>query len=1116
MKEKDNILINSQSSQLWDNVAETYSETASDAEIKLSQEIEQLLLGLGIEPGSSLLEVGCGSGHLSGYFANRGFQTTLIDFSKVALEKAKKYYEQNNLTGNFIHADMFDLSANLVEPHDVVWNSGVLEHFDAWKVIDVLKRMGQVARKYVLVLVPNAMSVPYLLFRRQAMEKGEWIWGRELLRDSMKHLAEAAGLEVIEEQYIGEHFSKDHFAYANSELRTEYQDYDDLIPRERNYLIAMIARPKDRHTPSNCEKIIENALREESKIEANTYYFDFSSFNSQLEKNHDKIGELQNVTAYLKSQFEEKSNKINDLQSSNSGLKSQLEEENGKVNELQNLTANLKSQIEEMSNEVLKLKETLKLDVENRDLEIKNLEEIIRQMENSVSWRLGQLYGNFIPPNSKTTELLRKGINKSLLSNNKNSKLIKSTVDVLRNEGMTGVVRRRAQKKSQNQKAKFNPYDRLLFFKPITVEVIEKDYPDINDKIKFSVVVPVKNEGENIAKIFSSIENQSVKPDELIIIEHGSTDNTVQEINEHIKNYSGKTDIRLIQPTIKSLAGQRNVGIRGAKNKYIMLVDACDIPPNLFANLLGPISEDPSADLVSAIYYAKQGENPYWHNKFIWNWSDLDFKNFLPSARALLIKKDNFEKVSGFPEFLNYTGEDTLFGIKYQKISRKWVINKAAFVFWDAASTKEKALKKAYLYGKGDGENGFGDFRFYEPLIISLHGDKQHISDPVTESSFIGYLDGRNNRVKNLVEKNELKGNFLILSGVPFTDSGGGQRGTQIALELMKKKCKVTFCNVYPSFEEESRVFLDIEHQLLELYYLEDFSIDDYIERYKPILDQTVILLEFPHPDFIPYVNRLKSINPNVRVIYDCIDNWNSTLGWIWYSKEKELEIIELSDVIITSARTLLERLKSMTDKEVYLIPNSVNTRLFNPSLSYESPLDLSNNERKKVTYTGALWGKWFDWSLLEHVAVNLPDVDFIIIGNIPDDNPDYIKLNNYKNINFLGLKNQFDIPKYLNHSDVCIIPFVYDREIIRYTNPLKVYEYLAMKKPVVSTFMDEIVGLPGVFLSKNHDEFLSDLKNALNDSANNSNYGDFVYENSWAKRIKDLEKIIGREKETT
>jgi|GEM_PF-5552124 hypothetical protein len=50
------------------------------------------------------------------------------------------------------------------------------------------------------------------------MEKGEWIWGRELLRYSIKHLAEAAGLEVIEEQYVARHFSCDQLDYVNSEL----------------------------------------------------------------------------------------------------------------------------------------------------------------------------------------------------------------------------------------------------------------------------------------------------------------------------------------------------------------------------------------------------------------------------------------------------------------------------------------------------------------------------------------------------------------------------------------------------------------------------------------------------------------------------------------------------------------------------------------------------------------------------------------------------------------------------------------------------------------------------------------------------------------------------------
>ena len=411
------------------------------------------LLGLGIEPSASLLEVGCGSGHLSGYLAGKGFQTTLIDFSKVALEKAKKHYEQNNLAGNFINADMFDLSADLVEPHDVVWNSGVLEHFDAWKVIDVLKRMGQVARKYVVILVPNAKSIPYLLFRRQAMEKGEWIWGRELLRDSMKHLAEAAGLEVIEEQYIGKHFSYDQFNYVSSGLGTKYKDIDQqLLPIEQNYLIALIARPKNKDSQSNYEKIIANVLRKESKIETDTYYFDFHSFNSHLEKKYTKIDELQNVNTYFKSRLEDKDNKIYELQNISLDLKSQLEEKDNKISELQNVIFDTKSQIENKNNDIKKLKNTIihyesqledknnkikeiqnltadfKLQIEEMSNEVLNLKETLNQRESSLSWRLSQFYGRYFEIDSLLSRSVSKILNKLVSTKNP-----KNTTDIFLN-----------------------------------------------------------------------------------------------------------------------------------------------------------------------------------------------------------------------------------------------------------------------------------------------------------------------------------------------------------------------------------------------------------------------------------------------------------------------------------------------------------------------------------------------------------------------------------------------------------------------------------------------------------------------------------------------------------
>jgi glycosyltransferase involved in cell wall biosynthesis len=62
------------------------------------------------------------------------------------------------------------------------------------------------------------------------------------------------------------------------------------------------------------------------------------------------------------------------------------------------------------------------------------------------------------------------------------------------------------------------------------------------------------------------------------------------------------------------------------------------------------------------------------------------------------------------------------------------------------------------------------------------------------------------------------------------------------------------------------------------------------------------------------------------------------------------------------------------------------------------------------------------------------------------------------ENIHFLGLKKQIDLPSYLYYSDYAILPFKTD-EIGKYVSPLKLFEYIAMNKPVISTMLDDIIG---------------------------------------------------------
>jgi len=99
--------------------------------------------------------------------------------------------------------------------------------------------------------------------------------------------------------------------------------------------------------------------------------------------------------------------------------------------------------------------------------------------------------------------------------------------------------------------------------------------------------------------------------------------------------------------------------------------------------------------MVCGIYYSKTKD--YWNDQFILRWDLVNYDEFLPSARSMLIKKQLSLRIGGFPEFLDFTGEDTLFDLTYRKNSVEWVINKSAFVYWDVVDgDREKALKRVY------------------------------------------------------------------------------------------------------------------------------------------------------------------------------------------------------------------------------------------------------------------------------------------------------------------------------------------------------------------------------------------------------------------------------------
>ena len=164
------------------------------------------------------------------------------------------------------------------------------------------------------------------------------------------------------------------------------------------------------------------------------------------------------------------------------------------------------------------------------------------------------------------------------------------------------------------------------------------------------------------------------------------------------------------------------------------------------------------------------------------------------------------------------------------------------------------------------------------------------------------------------------------------------------------------------------------------------------------------------------------------------------------------------ADMVVTTSNPLKERLKPF-NKNTVCIPNAADFKHF--SSTQKKPVEYQSSNRKKLVYTGNI-GLRIDYGLLERLARLYPDIDIYLVG--PKD-PAYFggqKLETVSNIHILGAKNYTELPAYLHHADVLIIPFL-KNELTRHIYPLKLNEYLATGKPVITTRFTDLTGFEDV-----------------------------------------------------
>lgn len=339
----------------------------------------------------------------------------------------------------------------------------------------------------------------------------------------------------------------------------------------------------------------------------------------------------------------------------------------------------------------------------------------------------------------------------------------------------------------------------------------------------------------------------------------------------------------------------------------------------------------------------------------------------------------------------------------------------------------------------------------------------------------------------------------FIFSGVPYYDIGGGQRPAQLAKTFNKMGYLVFYLYAYGS--NESTPQKDLPIPAVRHLHIDKVTIEAFLKRVKK---NSLLIFELPHPKFKPYLDLAKKLN--LPTIYEHIDNWETSLGNRFFKKEI-LESFLLDSTIISVTSKELEKqirsyLRETSNSQVYLdkilyCPNAVDDDLFDPVCSRGGkPADLVQGEKTLLFY-GSLWGSWLNWDLLIDVAKNC-NCSINIIGDDKKLSVDKTTLPN--NIYLLGLKKQKELPAYLYYSDILLLPFKND-EIGKYVSPLKIFEYLAMNKPVLSTRLEEVSEYPNVFTADTSDEWINFVNNPPPYYVNDK----FTLQNNWYSRCATM-----------
>ncbi|MDR0577573.1 MAG: glycosyltransferase [Candidatus Accumulibacter sp.] len=296
------------------------------------------------------------------------------------------------------------------------------------------------------------------------------------------------------------------------------------------------------------------------------------------------------------------------------------------------------------------------------------------------------------------------------------------------------------------------------------------------------------------------------------------------------------------------------------------------------------------------------------------------------------------------------------------------------------------------------------------------------------------------------------------------------------------------------------RKFYNRKAQLLSSYFWV-LSIRLYFFIYK--VKNPVFFVTTPDFEFISLLRRFRQ-SP---IIYNVHDRYlDSSNHWI----PEHFSLLNISDAVLCTSTFLLEEHKSfVSEDKIHYFPPGVNFEIFANKVDADNELNQEPARRNITIGCVGSFGTQIDWELLNYIS-DKSDYKFLFVGIIVNSIKEDEQFNIFKSrrsVDFIGKMDHEEIPSVMSRFDLCILPYKRS-EFSKGINPLKLLEYFAMGKPVVSAPIpsiamdEELCGL--VSIAETGDDWLKSLEAEFSEN----NHCKIRQRISYAKRYDYPERV--------